>query len=374
MKVKYYYVDDDPLNITQETAKGLSIYPDKLEIEAFQHHVWNEQVSFLIDNQAEFNGLLLDWKLKKTNQNNEEADYNVEALAQQLRAAIIETKFKKDFPIILCSADSRFDELYTKDVTGHDLFDLVVKKDDFNDKVNEIISKFVDLAQGYQIIAEDMSVQNLFKIEELNYIDYRVLDYMNNLKSKSVHEIARFILTKIINVPCFLINEYLLVSRLGIDIQDKESKESWNHLKDEYLIDSKYNGVFSNGWERWWMPKVLNFWHHNFETSLGSVTASEKITMLNEKFGLSLKSAKIMEMAQSEQFWTVCKETNLPLAIEDGILYSSNDFENVPWQEDEYYSIWAVLEGGAIQIHPLERERVSFYKKKFTKSRNNEGK
>lgn len=365
----YFYFDDAPISITKEIANGLSIHANHLNIKSFEYNIWSKQLSFLYKKQNYFDGLLLDWKLCGTNKNNQKVDYNVEALAQQLRTAIIEKKLNKDFPIILCSADSQFDKIYSKDTKRHNLFDLVVKKDDFNDKIEDVILQFIDLSNGYKILSKSSKITEIFDINESNIIDYRVLDYFNNLKVKPIHEIVRFILMDILNNTCFLINEYVLAARLGVDIfDDSDSISSWSILKEKYLVDSKYTGIFSNGWSRWWMPKIRQFWDSNFEDSLGSLKATERVKRLNEKFSLKLKNANTISKSTSEYFWTICKSTNRPLAIDDGIL-SSDSYNSVPWKEDEYYSFEAVLEGGVKQIHPLEKGKIEFLKKKFTRLR-----
>ena len=331
-------------------------------------------MEFIINHQNSFDGLLLDWKLNKKNNEEQKADYNVEALVQQLRALIVEgEKLNKDFPIILCSADAKFDVIFSKDITGHDLFDYVLKKDDFSDKIKETIEIFYALAQGYKDISKNKDINKIFQLEDVSIIDYRVLDFLSSIREKSVHEIVRFILQKIIYPPNFLIDEYLLASRLGIDIiEDKESKENWIHLK-EILTECKYFGVFSNAWERWWMPKVDTFWYTNFESALGSYSATERVELLNNRFGLQVKPANKLEMTRSDYFWTICKYTNRPLAIGDGIL-SSSDYETVPWQEDEYYSPKVVLEENITTVHPIEKERIELLKMKFSKPRINEKK
>ncbi|MEJ5051007.1 hypothetical protein WH221_14350 [Chryseobacterium culicis] len=370
MAIRYYYIDDDPKSTITETAKGLSIHPEELIVTAFQHKEWDKQISFIIENQQNFDGLLLDWTLNQKSEEGADANFNVEALAQQLRRHIIDNdKIKKDFPIVICSADYRFQDIFSKETSGHDLFDLVFEKDEFDTDQEKIILQLKDLAEGYKSISTHKSIKEIFGIENLEELDYRVLDYMENQIGQPTHEIARFMLTKIVKSNGILIDEYLLAARLGADILniDENSVQEWHKLMG-IISETQFRGVFSNAWPKWWMHKVDEFWTNTFENSLGNLNAPQRIEMLNEQFGLHLKPAPILEKASSSDFWVVCKKTHTPLAMNDAILATS-DVNSSPWEEDEYYSIETALEEDPKNIHILEKERVKKLKAEHTKIR-----
>ncbi|MDF2833027.1 hypothetical protein [Chryseobacterium indoltheticum] len=370
MATNYYYIDDDSKSTITETAKGLSVNPEKLVVQAFQHKEWDDQIKFIIENQNEFDGLLLDWTLKRKSDEGVDANFNVEALAQQIRRYIIDNdKLKKDFPIVICSADYRFHDIFSREVTGHDLFDLVFAKDEFDSKQYEIINQLEDLSVGYKMITKAKKVEDILKTENLEDIDYRVLDYLQNQIGQPTHEIARFILTKLVKSNGILIDEYLLASRLGVDILTKEQEriEEWNKLLK--IIDStRYKGTFSNAWSNWWMHKINEFWLENFEESLGNLNGAERVNYLNQKFQLQLHPAPILEKAASSDFWVVCKKTHAPLAISDAVLATS-DVNRSSWEEDEYFSIEIALQEDVKNIHILEKERVQKLKVEYTKAR-----
>ena len=368
MGIKYYYIDDDPKTTIEETAKGLSVYPSRLKIEAFQHESWDNQLAFIIDHQNSFDGLILDWSLNNKNSKGDNANYNVEALAQQLRRLIIDNeKIKKDFPIVLCSANYKFKDTFSRELTGHDLFDLVFEKDDFDTKQEIIINQLEDLANGYKIIAKDNSIENIFCVKQVDEVDYRIVDHLQNQKKEPPHEISRFLFTKIINANGVLIDEYLLAARCGVDIIDEKNLSEWEKLKD-LLKGTKYCGVFSNGWQRWWMNKVTSFWEEHFQSSPGSILGEKRVEILNSKFGIKLTPAKIFEKGNSSAFWVICKKTLRPLAIEDAVLCSS-DINKPAWEEDEYFSVKVALEEDIKTIHPLEKDRVKKLKELFAKVR-----
>jgi hypothetical protein len=375
MAIKYYYIDDDPLSTITETAKGLSVESEKLTIIPYQHKKWDEEIDFLIENQNKFDGLLLDWNLTGKNDLGVKANFNIEALAQQIRRLVIEkTKLKKDFPIVLCSANYRFKDVFSKELTSHDLFDKIFEKDDFDKNQSEIIRKLEDLAQGYIKIGNAKNIDEILKTVfgniEIKEIDYRVLSSMRSLikGGKPSHEISRFMLSKVINKNGVLIDKYLLAARLGVDILTEGGLDEWNLLLEK-LKETKFNGVFSNGWERWWMNKLNIWWESKFDCLLGSLNGPKRVKLLNEKFKLNLKCANLAPKSKSEYFWTVCKESHCPIAYEDGIILASS-IDKLSWEDDECLSIEIAIQKGANEVHPFEKDRLKKLKTLYTKIRN----
>lgn len=376
MAIRYYYIDDDPMQTIQETAKGLSTSSTKLKITPFQHQPWKEELDFLVEEQDQFDGLILDWSLKNKNNSGDEPDFDVEALAQQLRKLMTERKhIKKNFPIVLCSAHHRFQKLFGKLLSSHDLFDIVYEKDQFNDNHHQVILELTELAKGYQIISQKISDLSAVKANEsiLNapdksLIDYRIWDYLLILitEEKPPYEIARFIINKLIRTNGPLIDEYLLASRLGVDILSKPKSDDWAKLLKK-ITTFKYNGPFNIAWERWWMSGIFDWWENTFGCALGTLSGPEKIAQLNQKFKLQLSPAIKTAKSKSDYFWVVCKETLAPISIDDAFLLSPS-IDKTPWEDDSYISIdTALLYSG--QVHPLERERLKKMKSMYTKTR-----
>ncbi|MGH2666710.1 hypothetical protein [Flavobacterium sp.] len=374
MAIKYYYIDDDPLSTIQETAKGLSVNPENLEIIPFQHKKWEEIIEFLSVNQTNYDGLLIDWGLNRKNTDGDIAGFDVEALTQQLRRLSVDRKLK-DFPIILCSAQFNFSKTYDKLLSSHDLFDVIYEKDFFHENRINVINEMVDLAKSYKVVNEiiiqedtETILKSLLKIDDLAHVDYRVVEYLTSFvnEKKPVHEISRFILTKIIRPSGLLIDKYLLASRLGIDISNVDDPEIIKLLG--ILNCCSYEGVFSSYFDRWWMELLSEWWNENFDLPLGSLSASERVERINKNFTLSLKPAEKLQESKSDYFWTICKVLHTPIALADGIL-AIVPIDQSPWEEDEYYSISAALELETSKVHPLERERLKKLKDLYTKVR-----
>jgi hypothetical protein len=171
----------------------------------------------------------------------------------------------------------------------------------------------------------------------------------------------------LICTPGPLINEAFLAARLGVDI---ESSADWEKLKNDFLKEIKYAGIFSGAWNRWWMYKLHKWWESEISTdAIATLDARERIELLKEKLKLAdLKVATPLPKAASFRYWTVCQGYKKPLDPREGLRIESRDI--LPWQDTLYISIEAALERvgrtQGLKIHPLEKERFEQLKKQFT--------
>jgi hypothetical protein len=314
------------------------------------------------------NGIILDLRLDVKVDTN----YKGSSFAQELRNLSTDDK-KIDFPLVLCSGGNNLNELYKPDTTSHDLFDLKVEKESLDRNSSKIIRKKLKaLSSGYQKIADQKKVDFIFACGLEEEIDYRIVDYIETLTNKNapVHEFARFILRYMIRVPGVLIDERLLAARFGVDFE-KSSMNSWNLFLDS-IDKTKYKGVFSGGWERWWMHRLLSWWRDNIDeqVSLQNLRAEERVEKINLHLGTSLVPQKKTKFDSNDYFWHVCKSSKRPLALEDGVL-AIMEYQRVPWQEDEYYSPKAAIRGKANSIHPMHRNKLNQLKDQHVKKRKN---
>jgi hypothetical protein len=367
MAINYFYIDDDPQATIEETARGLSVHQDKLIVTAFQHKKWQEELEFLIDRQEQIDGLLLDWNLSKANATGDEANFDVEALAAQIRKSNITKKFKSDFPIVLCSADFSFKNILQRKPLSKGLFDTYYEKDDFDSHRDSIIEELVALADGYRAISEGGAVINLLGLDNDEDCDYRILEYLSLLRTDmKVHEVAAFILSGIVKITGVLIDENLLGARFGVDI--KQNREEWLKLKG-ILTGITYKGVFAAGWPRWWANQLTKWWDTVSSNSLGSLSGPERVAILNEKLGLNLVPAAKTEKSKSDYFWVIDQKTKSPIALQDAILTIKDLISRYPWEDDEYFSIDSALTEDIQNIHPLDRDKVAKLKVQFTRVR-----
>lgn len=338
----YWYIDDDPLNQTI----GANLKGENLDVVFHEKEKsWEEQLKVIISNVSEFDGLLLDWQLQGSDEA-ENTSYDAEALAQQIRRLVSERKIKKGFPIILCSAAPDYDKIFSKDLTGHDLFDLAYNKSEFSEsEVKTIIirDRFCSLADDYPKLSTEKSATQLLGLEAEDGLDNNVKLFIESkLEDGIPHEIARIIIDEVLSRDGLLVKENLLAVRLGVD--HEKSGEEWDNLLNK-LSPCKYSGVFHLGWSRWWMSKILNWWKMNFpEQSLRRTPPSEKVEYLNHEFDLDLVPLELKEKKHtSELLWIICSVSNIPIDTKDGLVLAGQ--ENLyPWQEKNYVSIASAID------------------------------
>lgn len=370
----YFFIDDQKSNRTianNLTNEDLHILFHLVEDK------WETQLSFLIDQINEFDGLLLDWQLQGEKPDSNKG-YDAEALAQQIRRLASEGKITKDFPIILCSAARNYPDVYQRDHTGHDLFDLAFSKSVFSEdeRVGQIRNRFIALAKDYKKLNNldfRTNIKTLLAIEDESFLDGRFIEsVMSRLdEGKGIpHEISRFIIDELLHKSGELISEGILAVRLGVDLS--KSGEHWARLT-ERLSHIKYRGLFSDGWNRWWSAQIGAWWKNQFTpNSLRRSSAKTKVDLLNNKFELSLKPIEpSSDKHVSTFFWTKCAETGIPIDTSDGLLLSGQE-NFYPWQDKQYVSIEAVTNPRIELETPVasfEKPRLESLKQKYVERR-----
>lgn len=359
-KITYLYIDDK-----LDTAIGIkdNLEGDNLTINVIRESPWADILDYLFTNESNFDGLILDWKLD--GEDDSEADFSTEALAQQCRRLQVETvngrKFSKSFPIILCSSQPDFSNIYEKDTTGEDLFDRVFDKSDLEDKEDFLLS----LNFAYKFLSQEKNdinkILSLSKNDILK-IDQSLIKKISEIKDKQPHETVNFLLNEVINTNGALINEAVLAARLGVNT----NSDGWNELKMKIEI-FKYKGILCDE-NKWWSDLINDWWSNEFEGSiLKFISAPERIIYLEQKFS-DLKSRldepDLCDGADSKEFWTVCLGTNNPISEMDGFI--TDKHLHYSWQEKEYIC----LDEAKDETHrgskwksllPYEEERLKLY-------------
>jgi len=382
--ITYYYYDDDPGESTSEAyASGLSNEELGLRVELQTPLPWGEQIRFFKENQEKFQGILLDYRMdEKQIQENEDNKYFTSytgiSMAQAYRDFVSLVELK-DIPIVLISAEKNL-PLFKKDITGHDLIDLVIPKNFFEAESEATIQKtkeLISLANGYKKISQSISLTNIDLESMLGIPENKVYDKVfvtlkEFYKKFDPNAFARFILNKIIAPPGLLLNEDWVAAKMGIAIE--ESGEAWNEFKTKILSSLLYNGVFSDFYKRYWKYKLDDWWEKEIdpEDFYENISAETRIQKLKLKTGINgLVVAKPIYPQYKDKFTVVCKLTKKPLDTQDGFAVAGESFEY--WQEREYVSKYDyaidpqgsyALDKKAIIIDPIDLKNVAKYKEK----------
>ncbi len=271
MTTKFYYIDDDPNS--QNKVQGFE--NEDLDIVAMQHKdSWEEEFSFLNDEKDQFDGIILDLKLDDLpNSNGKRADFRGTSLAQEIRTRQKEGSMNS-FPIILFSANDKTQQALEN--SGKDLFDILINKSMLDDiAFSRFTPQLIDLSDGYKRLTDSSLaiINEVLQIDEM-ILDSRFVGEYNKNKECPVHIQSRFLITEFLTKQGLVIDEDVLAARLGID---KSNSDDWPNLLKR-LSEAKYQGVFCNGWPRWWMQLVEQWWTETIkaETFFAFDTCSRK--------------------------------------------------------------------------------------------------
>lgn len=366
MAYKYIYIDDLFGKIEQGTINGLK-YGDKLIVEHYLPNTWEALIDDLTIKMPEADGLLLDLRLEMFafNDAGEKAKYKGSTLAQELRTLVKEGKIKNDFPIVLISGDAVIEQ--SLDKTSHDLFEAVIEKERLGNQITyqELRDKLFCFSKAYKEL-NSIAEKNIETVLHINdeFLDIRFQNTFANIKENPNHIISRFILKQVVERPSFLVDEYILAARLGVDIKS----EKWSVLSTEILSAFIYSGIFSDYYKRWYMPIIEEWWEKEIggEIVLRSSTAEKRVELLNSKLNLDLIPILKDEDSKSSSFWTICIQTKKPIDTIDGFLIENQD-DSFPWQEKKYICLEEALRELNYRVAPIEKNRLQILKEHYEK-------
>jgi hypothetical protein len=392
--VRYIIVDDAATEAAEEKLQPLIetvefACEEDLKIDPVYPEAFEEMVAYLKKEKPD--GVVLDLRLDEFRPPSEEGedrkkpDYRATGLAQELRTRSTERDLK-ELPIVLWSYESKLKKSYTKDDTGHDLFDLKSKKEKLQsvNSATDVARKLIALSKGYEQILETRKRKGgpgtqFYKFlgfdSDPGFLDPRLISYFESHDTPiPAHEYARFIIKQLLEVPGPLIDEEVLAARLGVDI-DKSGE--WEELLAKLPESVRYAGPFSEGWKRWWAYPLERWWKSLSESSqpLRQVEAEERIRVLKAAVGeLDLVAATPIAPSYSSQFWSVCEgaepgQIRDPLDPIDGFMITRKDRQ--PWQLERYISEERAIEDRHrdknLRIDPLERDRLQELKRQRKK-------
>lgn len=364
MAIKYLYLDDADKNEVRPFVQAVS-HSGKIEITHEHPEKYNKNFDELFNGLRRFDGLILDWRLDeyvlKNGEGNKKFNLRAGGLAQEILSRTTEG-IVQPMPIVLWSATQNFKGSIRNDYTAQDLFDEKYTKEDIADNGGKIAIELEALVNGYKTILKKRdSVKNLSILLECeendSYIDVRVKEKFSS-GSFSISEVASFILEKLIKHPGLLIDEDVLLSRLGLN---KVNSRGWQDLR-ALLEPYTYNGPFSTAWQRWWARGIEEDWWFSkvkADAPLSILSATDRVAKIVAFTGIdNLVAQTPIESHYHDRFYTICEETRDPLDPIDGVIIDEPQPE--PWQERRYISLEIALRrrSETYRHHPTETERL----------------
>lgn len=372
MAYKYLYIDDNIRENANGIITGLE-QNDLLEID-FENPkgTWEHERKMILSSEfKKYDGLILDLNLEEMP--NEEQIYSMykgSSLAQEIRNLSKASEIK-EIPIILLSATTNLEKYFDK--TNEDLFDLIISREKLSEVFITTRQKMVSLCEGYKLIEKckpDFNFSDLFS-HEMSLEDIRFVGEIKSVFEYPIHTVSNFIIKNLLERSGILISEEILATRLGIDIKNSGD---WKMILAK-LKDCQYEGVYSKGWIRWWMNSIDIWWDINIgvERSLRSIKANDKVEILKNKYQTSkLVSLNKTDKSKSENFWTNCVGSGVPIDPIDGLLIANQD-NFFPWQDRCYISINEALKPTNKErwkkISPSEEFKLEQLKKRFPNER-----
>ena len=294
---KGVFVDDNKndKDLYREILSLLPYEDEVIEVEGLSPSEIMETASEIINNKVDI--VFLDFRLDDElaiNSLSVKQAYKGGGLAQILREKVNSLEGEKDFPVVLISSEQNIRRLYDPEKTTHDLFDSCYSKEYVSDDSNHIklSNKLVALISGYGILNaadENINLFHFFALE--NNEDNKEVLFQQDIElplrnSPVPHVRARFILSNIIRREGLLLSIHEIAARMGTCASELEDR----HL--EKIINYKYKGVFSHGWDRWWSHLFEDFIIGVVGHRPYNLTSSERIDIINRTFDFTLKPAK----------------------------------------------------------------------------------
>jgi CheY-like chemotaxis protein len=374
MSVNYLLIDDDTkgdLPVEGYAEQLIALSQGSLKVETYRPTSIQEVLKFIAEKKPD--GILMD--VAFTNAPTEDRaplPYDGIALAQQIRT--LQTRGMTygeaslpEFPIVRFSKADVIREYVGGDTTSEDLFEERVYKETIIDYGETVARQLVSLAIDYPVINEyaakneksDEALARLLGCEEefLSRIDARALLGLRRSDAPT-HVLSRFLTGPIFSRPGPMIDEELLAIRLGID-QDKSS--DWSSLL-ETLNSTKYKGVFAQGYGRWWMALVLEWWNEQVDSErpLIRLSAYDRVDTIKEQMGMS-ELVPIAEDHDSPgtKFWHRCVKSTRPVDPTFGFPLMS-EWGQETWHDVDYLCLEeAKRDPRNPRFPPAERKRIA---------------
>lgn len=380
MSTKFLLIDDDVQSgnaPAERYAEKLTLVSNgSLTVDTYRPQSMDKVLAHIVDTKPD--GLLVD--VAFTNALTEEhvsIAYDGMALAQQIRTS--QTRGLRqsiganlpEFPLVRLSKLDVIREFVKGDTTGDDLFDEKIDKADVIEHAESIVPRLISLAADYPRVSEyavietkteDAVAQLLGMSEEfVARLDARTLLGLRRVDAPA-HVLSRFVIGSLLGRPGPLIDEALVATRLGIDIR---TSGSWPAVL-EHLKPAAYEGVFAEGYRRWWMPLVLDWWAAEIDANRPPfrLAAAERVHAIQQQTGLDELSA-IAEDPDSPgtKCWYLCVRSGRPVDPAFAFPFMP-EWGQETWHDVDYLCLEEALRDPRNpRLAPTERSRIAKLRK-----------
>lgn len=286
MSFKGYFVEDNDTEAVfaeQMSTKG------KLQLEHQRPSSVSKHSRDIFENHPDI--LVLDFRLDiDLGELDANEAYKGSAMAQQIRDLAVNDP-DHDFPIVLVSSEERIREQFVPDLTSHDLFDMVYSKEYVSSERPLVRRELLSLCAGYELLRSKAGAFNLLELTNLPIDEDYALDYQDLRQAmarvRAPHLVAALFLKHLLGRSGPLISIGHACARLGVS--RREGITVSEALQERNL---HYNGLFSDGWPRFWAHRLDNFTREIFGGRATGIPSGERAKKVSEAFYKVLSPAK----------------------------------------------------------------------------------
>ena len=276
--------------------------------------------------------IVMDYRLDDTKKPEWDSDFRAGGLAQVLRETFVDTS-ELDAPIILLSTEANIKNLFAPDRTSHDLFDLwylksvlqgpEIGRQQMLEELNSVILAYRRIKELRDPAGAAELVRSLLGLEEHEFEEVQsdglkpmLLD--SEGKPELPHVIARYVLHSVVKRAGILLSELDIRARLGVSEVDDAG---YRQLKDAANFGAlEYQGIFHDGWPRYWRHRFDRWLVREFTKPFGSLTGEERVAALNARFGLNIEAAKSRWSGSSSEYFAVaCRVCSGPTELRHSV-------------------------------------------------------
>ncbi len=276
----------------------------------------------------------------------------------------------KEFPVVRFAGRAPVLKNVQGDSTSDDLFDIKIPKEDLAQQgAGSIRSALEGLCSVYEELgrsrSDDVVVPELVGLprdewSQLGHSGFE--DRMLSSLHVATHVAARIFLQTFLTRSGLLIDERMLSVRLGVDV--KKSGEHWNGLLE--ILGYRYTGVGGTFFSRWWARGLDEWWFKNFPDSgpLSSISADERVRLLNEKLGGHLVPLVMSHGSAGARPWRLCSlcleespPRFLPIDPSESVRLTP-DVDLPPWVDPLYASFGEAIRVKDFRLNRADIERL----------------
>lgn len=294
--------------------------------------------------------LALDFRLDEILFENSPNRYKAGPLAQLLRDHATDSP-TDDIPIVLVSHEQKVRDFYNPDLTSHDLFDCIYEKENLGTPFfkSEILSLILGYKKIINCFKSGSRLLDLLCLDSADSVRLHYQHILNISEFKAPHQISRYVHKNIIRRNGPLLDEPSLFAALGI-APDSTGTASLKAFLAENGI--RYQGVFSEGWERWWEYRLVELGVKIAGVAFADLTGEERVAALNSVCASNLRPAKSRWTNSSESFFAfACASCLMPTEID----FSVEAYDPIPYDFMPKQRIcWKCIQTGEYKENKLQ--------------------